>query len=61
MTGLNVMKKVFRQFFLALSLLSLFGCGLKGPLYMPPDQKAASTTVEQNGNQASHQKVSMRR
>ncbi|WP_245929579.1 LPS translocon maturation chaperone LptM [Brenneria roseae] len=55
------MKKVFRQFFLALSLLSLFGCGLKGPLYMPPDQKAASTTVEQNGNQASHQKVSMRR
>ncbi|MFC3393501.1 LPS translocon maturation chaperone LptM [Brenneria rubrifaciens] len=53
------MKKVVRQFFLALSLLSLFGCGLKGPLYMPPDQKAPSTTGEQNANQASHQKASM--
>ncbi|WP_409308398.1 LPS translocon maturation chaperone LptM [Pectobacterium sp. B1J-3] len=55
------MKKVFRQFFLALSLLSLFGCGLKGPLYMPPDEKDASTGVEKHANQAPHQKVSMRR
>nr|WP_211185851.1 MULTISPECIES: lipoprotein [Brenneria]MCV9879356.1 lipoprotein [Brenneria izbisi]NMN90168.1 putative lipoprotein [Brenneria salicis ATCC 15712 = DSM 30166]RBP63210.1 putative lipoprotein [Brenneria salicis ATCC 15712 = DSM 30166] len=55
------MKKVFRRFFLALSLLSLFGCGLKGPLYMPPEQKAASTGAEQNANQASHQNVPVQR
>ncbi len=30
------MKKIFCPMALALALLSLTGCGLKGPLYFPP-------------------------
>ncbi|MFS2302509.1 lipoprotein [Pectobacterium versatile] len=60
MTGLNVMKNVFRQFFLVLAVVSLFGCGLKGPLYMPADGKSGASTTQQNGNQPPQKKTSMR-
>nr|WP_035344840.1 lipoprotein [Dickeya aquatica] len=40
MTGFNDMKTIFRQGALAMLVLSLAGCGLKGPLYMPPEQPA---------------------
>ncbi|RLM18955.1 hypothetical protein BIY29_17465 [Brenneria alni] len=58
MTGLNVMKKVFRRFFLALSLLSLFGCGLKGPLYFPPEHQSAAPTAQQQDANHVQQKSS---
>jgi len=36
------MKKIFCSLTVALALLSLTGCGLKGPLYFPPaDNKPA--------------------
>ncbi|MFC0074208.1 lipoprotein [Samsonia erythrinae] len=54
------MKNVFRQFFLVLLVLSLFGCGLKGPLYMPDDGKPGASTTQQNGNQPPQKKPSMR-
>ncbi|NIG81460.1 hypothetical protein F3J34_48930 [Klebsiella sp. Ap-873] len=39
------MKKIFCPLALALTLVSLTGCGLKGPLYFPPaDKKATPTT-----------------
>ncbi|MBE5201394.1 lipoprotein [Pectobacterium quasiaquaticum] len=60
MTGLNVMKNVFRQFFLVLSVVSLFGCGLKGPLYMPTDGKSGASTTQQNESQPPQKKTSMR-
>ncbi|MEE3644297.1 MULTISPECIES: LPS translocon maturation chaperone LptM [unclassified Brenneria] len=49
------MKKVFRQFFLALSLLSLFGCGLKGPLYFPPEPQSAAPTAQQQDTDRAQQ------
>ncbi|MEI7380613.1 LPS translocon maturation chaperone LptM [Pectobacterium versatile] len=54
------MKNVFRQFFLVLAVVSLFGCGLKGPLYMPADGKSGASTTQQNGNQPPQKKTSMR-
>ncbi|WP_419555586.1 LPS translocon maturation chaperone LptM [Pectobacterium polaris] len=54
------MKNVFRQFFLVLSVVSLFGCGLKGPLYMPTDVKSGASTTQQNENQPPQKKTSMR-
>lgn len=50
------MKNAFRPLFLALALLSLAGCGLKGPLYMP-DGKTTNTSDNQKNT---HQKPSMR-
>lgn len=39
------MKKIFCPLAVALALLSLTGCGLKGPLYFPPaDGKTKSTS-----------------
>ncbi|MCG8709761.1 lipoprotein [Brenneria sp. 4F2] len=55
MTGLNVMKKVFRRFFLALSLLTLFGCGLKGPLYFPSEGKSAAPAAQQQNADGTQQ------
>ncbi|WCG82870.1 LPS translocon maturation chaperone LptM [Pectobacterium sp. A5351] len=60
MTGLNVMKNVFRQFFLVLAVVSLLGCGLKGPLYMPADGKSGASTTQQNENQPPQKKASIR-
>ncbi|RPH26467.1 hypothetical protein EHN07_11985 [Buttiauxella warmboldiae] len=39
------MKKIFCPFALMLALVSLSGCGLKGPLYFPPaDGKTKPTS-----------------
>ncbi|MCU6667448.1 lipoprotein [Enterobacteriaceae bacterium H4N4] len=35
------MKNVFRTLAVLLTLFSLTGCGLKGPLYFPPADKTA--------------------
>lgn len=35
------MKNVFRALLISTALLSLAGCGLKGPLYFPPADKSA--------------------
>ncbi|MBG6242680.1 MAG: hypothetical protein EKE20_12900 [Candidatus Symbiopectobacterium sp. Dall1.0] len=56
MTGLNDMKQVFRSFSLALMLLGLVGCGLKGPLYMPNGEPTNIPDSQKN----THQKPSMR-
>ncbi|PWC14668.1 LPS translocon maturation chaperone LptM [Brenneria corticis] len=55
------MKKVFRRFFLALSLLSLFGCGMKGPLYFPPEQQSAAPTAQQQDANHAQQQSSAQR
>ncbi|MBN3263627.1 lipoprotein [Pectobacterium brasiliense] len=60
MTGLHVMKNVFRPFFLVLAVVSLLGCGLKGPLYMPADGKSGASTTQQNENQPPQKKASIR-
>ncbi|KML64859.1 LPS translocon maturation chaperone LptM [Pectobacterium peruviense] len=60
MTGLNVMKNVLRPFFLVLAVVSLLGCGLKGPLYMPADGKSGASTTQQNENQPPQNKASIR-
>ncbi|MCE0491657.1 lipoprotein [Pantoea sp. Mb-10] len=39
------MRKMISQLGMALALASLVGCGLKGPLYFPPQEK--STTGKQ--------------
>nr|WP_318384906.1 lipoprotein [uncultured Enterobacter sp.] len=36
------MKNVFRTLFALVALMSLAGCGLKGPLYFPPADKSAA-------------------
>ncbi|AIK15942.1 MULTISPECIES: LPS translocon maturation chaperone LptM [Pectobacterium] len=54
------MKNVFRPFFLVLSVVSLLGCGLKGPLYMPADGKSGASTTQQNENQQPQKKPSIR-
>ncbi|MFJ5392315.1 lipoprotein [Pectobacterium brasiliense] len=54
------MKNVFRQLFLVLAVVSLFGCGLKGPLYMPADGKSGASTTQQNENQPPQKKASIR-
>ncbi|MGL9736228.1 MAG: LPS translocon maturation chaperone LptM [Symbiopectobacterium sp.] len=56
MTGLNDMKQVFRSFSLALMLLGLVGCGLKGPLYILNGQPTNTPDAQKN----THQKPSMR-
>lgn len=35
------MKNVFRTLVVLVTLFSLTGCGLKGPLYFPPEDKNA--------------------
>lgn len=50
------MKQVFRSFSLALMLLGLVGCGLKGPLYMPSGEPTKTPDAQKN----THQKPSMR-
>ncbi len=50
------MKQVFRSFSLALMLLGLVGCGLKGPLYMPNGEPTNIPDSQKN----THQKPSMR-
>nr|WP_038914786.1 lipoprotein [Dickeya zeae] len=52
MTGFNEMKIFFRQGALALLVLSLAGCGLKGPLYFPPEQPAPVKKTQQQNTQA---------
>ncbi|MGL9733618.1 MAG: LPS translocon maturation chaperone LptM [Symbiopectobacterium sp.] len=42
------MKQVFRPFSLALMLLELVSCGLKGPLYMSNDEPNNTTDVQKN-------------
>ncbi|MEH0834459.1 hypothetical protein QM999_07195 [Pectobacterium cacticida] len=54
------MKNVFRQLFLVLVMASLFGCGLKGPLYNPANGKSGASTTQQNESQPSQKKTSMR-
>ncbi|MEQ9901578.1 MULTISPECIES: LPS translocon maturation chaperone LptM [Pectobacterium] len=54
------MKNVFRPLLLVLSVVSLLGCGLKGPLYMPTDSKSGASTTQQNENQPPQKKPSMR-
>ncbi|ACS84048.1 MULTISPECIES: LPS translocon maturation chaperone LptM [Musicola] len=50
------MNKVFRQSALALLVLSLVGCGLKGPLYFPPENTPApAKQVQQQTNQTQQQ------
>lgn len=47
------MKKQLRWSMLALALFGLSGCGLKGPLFMPPqEQPAASPTTPAAAGQA---------
>ncbi|WP_322619421.1 LPS translocon maturation chaperone LptM [Dickeya poaceiphila] len=45
------MKIFFRQGALALLVLSLAGCGLKGPLYFPPEQPAPAKKTQQQNTQ----------
>lgn len=40
------MKKQIRLAMLALSLFGLAGCGLKGPLYFPPDNQPKADQVQ---------------
>ncbi|QCR37553.1 lipoprotein [Nissabacter sp. SGAir0207] len=44
------MKKELRWAAAALMLLGLSGCGLKGPLYFPPEDKPAVTTAPPDSN-----------
>ncbi|CPR16148.1 LPS translocon maturation chaperone LptM [Brenneria goodwinii] len=52
------MKKILRRFFLALSVLTLFGCGLKGPLYFPPEGKSVAPTAQQQDADPARQQPS---
>lgn len=49
------MKNIIRPLTMLLTLLSLAGCGLKGPLYFPPADKTApaSTRPAENSSQPS--------
>ncbi|KAA8996435.1 hypothetical protein FJU30_21835 [Affinibrenneria salicis] len=49
------MKKEFQPLCLALALLALTGCGLKGPLYFPSQEKAAQPVAPQQTDSAQHQ------
>ena len=40
------MKKQIRLAMLAVSLFGLVGCGLKGPLYYPPENKPETKQVQ---------------
>ena len=40
------MKKILCHLAMALALASLAGCGLKGPLYFPPQDKPKQTTPQ---------------
>ncbi|QPQ24432.1 MULTISPECIES: LPS translocon maturation chaperone LptM [Lonsdalea] len=41
------MKTLFRQAALALVALGVVGCGLKGPLYFPPEHKSTTPSESQ--------------
>ena len=41
------MKTLFRQAALALVALGVVGCGLKGPLYFPPERGGAGASESQ--------------
>ncbi|SFN51186.1 Predicted small lipoprotein YifL [Izhakiella capsodis] len=41
------MKTIIYQAAMALALLSLVGCGLKGPLYFPPEKQPAQSQTDQ--------------
>lgn len=41
------MKKIFCPLAVGLALFTLTGCGLKGPLYFPPEEKKATETPGQ--------------
>lgn len=41
------MKIKLRCFFISLAALSLVGCGLKGPLYMPEKKTQIESSTEQ--------------
>lgn len=40
------MKKILRWMLATTVLIGLAGCGLKGPLYMPPVEKATTKTEQ---------------
>lgn len=40
------MRQMIRQLGLALALVGLAGCGLKGPLYFPPPEQPKKTTTQ---------------
>ena len=46
------MKNVFRSLAVLLTLFSLTGCGLKGPLYFPPADKSAPLPTKKVDNPA---------
>ncbi|WP_312213837.1 LPS translocon maturation chaperone LptM [Pseudescherichia sp.] len=46
------MKNVFRSLAVLLTLFSLTGCGLKGPLYFPPADKSAPPPTKKVDNPA---------
>ncbi|MBD2791860.1 LPS translocon maturation chaperone LptM [Xenorhabdus szentirmaii] len=46
------MKKQFRWSLAIITLLSLAGCGLKGPLYFPPAKAFAAQDTVSNMNKA---------
>lgn len=47
------MNKILRYTLVAMAALWLSGCGLKGPLYMPPDDSTQDVTVpDQSVSQA---------
>lgn len=45
------MKKELRWPMVAMVVLALAGCGLKGPLYFPPSDKPAVETTQQGTGQ----------
>ncbi|CDL85700.1 OmpA/MotB protein [Xenorhabdus szentirmaii] len=47
-----MMKKQFRWSLAIITLLSLAGCGLKGPLYFPPAKAFAAQDTVSNMNKA---------
>jgi len=48
----TIMKNVFRSLAVLLTLFSLTGCGLKGPLYFPPADKSAPPPTKKVENPA---------
>ncbi len=46
------MKKIIGQLAIVLALTSLVGCGLKGPLYFPPNDKPQQQPQKQTTENA---------
>ncbi|WP_092516994.1 LPS translocon maturation chaperone LptM [Xenorhabdus japonica] len=52
------MKKQFHWSLVIITLLSLSGCGLKGPLYFPPVETSATQTPMHKADKAQPEKLS---